>query len=148
MESLMQLLGSASFNAFWVSYLLLPASSHPPVRQLTIQYSSWGEIGLFGSILQSWGRWVLIHTLPMGGIMDREGLLGTELCHLGKGWRERSPTIPLTLSNVSKHIYIFCPAVCCNLSAGNLDLHEGSLVHGWLSKTVFSKGFWTMAERG
>lgn len=41
----------------------------------------------------------------------------------------------------------FAPAVYWNFSTGNLDFHKGSLVHGWLSETVFSRGFGTMAER-
>lgn len=42
------------------------------------------------------------------------------------------------LSSVSKLAYYSAETVCCNFS-GNLDFQKGSLIHGWLSKTVFSR---------
>ena len=46
-------------------------------------------------------------------------------------------TVPLIHYGASKLIF-FPPTVCWNLSSWNLDLHKGSLICGWLSKTVFS----------
>ena len=46
-------------------------------------------------------------------------------------------------------IYVsFAPVVCWNFSSGNLYCYKGSLIHGWLSKTVFSRGSQSVAEGG
>ena len=44
--------------------------------------------------------------------------------------------------------FFFAPVVCWNFSSVNLDFHKGSPICGLLSRAVFSRGFWTVAERG
>lgn len=59
-------------------------SLSPPLSLQTSQYSGWDEkeVGLFGSVLHSWGSWVLTHmfTLPPWEELQTKGLsLGIKL---------------------------------------------------------------------
>ena len=71
----------------------LPLSQHLPiplVMQPTIQYFGWGErgIGLFGSILHSWGGWVLTRVVSdsLREKLQAEKIsLGPELCYCWGG---------------------------------------------------------------
>lgn len=70
----------------------------------------------------------------------RRPSLVTELCHLGEGatWvKSHCSSYPLQCIQTC---IIFAPTICWNFSTGLLDFPQGSLVCGWLSKTVFSRG--------
>lgn len=50
------------------------------------------------------------------------------------------------LSPVHPNSEFFAITLCWNFSTG-LDFHKGSLTCWWLSKSLFSMGFWTIAAR-
>ena len=50
------------------------------------------------------------------------------------------------LQHVQIHIFVLFQWYASTI--GNLDFHKRSLVHGWLSKTVFSRASQTMSWRG
>lgn len=51
----------------------------------------------------------------------------------------------LLLSPMHLNLYFFAPTAWWNFSTGLLDFHRGS-VYGWLSKTVFYRGSWTVCN--
>lgn len=61
--------------------------------------------------------------------------LAPKLCHLEMGDAGKAKLFLLP-TLMSKLMY-FAPTLCWNFSAGNLDFCKGSLICGWLSKTVF-----------
>lgn len=66
---------------------------------------------------------------------------------LREGWRKEKKTAPFT-SPMHLNLYLFFALIMrWNFSAGTLDFHRDSLICEWLSKTVFSRGSWTMARR-
>lgn len=62
-------------------------------------------------------------------------------------WVERNGVFLLPSLILQTHIF-FVAMVCWDFSAVLLDFHKGSLSHGWVSKTVFSRGSWTTAKKG
>lgn len=50
------------------------------------------------------------------------------------------------LQHVQIHIFVLFQWYASTI--GNLDFHKRSLVHGWLSKTVFSRASQTLSWRG
>lgn len=94
----------------------LLASCLSPVTQLMTQSSVWSkrEMRLLGNNRHSW-----------------VSLRNYRSIHF----------VLSTLSNASKLFFFFLvPLLCWNFSTENLDFHKGSLIHGWLSETVFSRG--------
>lgn len=51
------------FDTMWALAAILLPAHHPLVVQLLNHYSEWceREMGLFGRVSHSWGRWALIH---------------------------------------------------------------------------------------
>lgn len=156
MESMVWLVGSMSlWSPARLLSAFLPAFSHPSVKQLTTAYSGWGkrEIILFDSIIHSWGSRVLNHMLtlspnlwPVGEILSQEGLSWPWVVSL---WgRDEMSKIKLFL--LPSPVHTTCtplppphPKQCAGTSLleTSVDFHKGSLVHGWLSETVFSSWF-------
>lgn len=150
-ESMVWLVGSMSL---WIPAVLLsaflPAFSHPSVKQLTTAYFGWGkiEISLFDSIIHSWESRILNHMFtlslnlwPVGEILSQEGLSWPWVVSL---WgRDEVSEIKLFLlpSPVHTTCTFFSPLKQCAgtfLLETSVYFHNGSLVHGWLSETVFS----------
>ena len=152
-ESMVWLVGSMSL---WIPAMLsafLPAFSHPSVKQLTTTYFGWGkiEISLSDSIIHSWGSRILNHmfTLPLNlwpvaEILSQEGLSWPWVVSL---WgRDEVSKIKLFLLPSPVHTTCtFFPPSNSVLEPFLLEtfvyFHNGSLVHGWLSETVFSSWF-------
>ena len=81
---------------------------------------------------------------PPGRNHSWEGPLGTELCHPG----EEVMCVKSVCSSYSFQGIQFQIFFCWNFSAGLLDFHKGSLIRGWLSKSLFSRDSWFTAKGG
>lgn len=96
---------------------------------------------LFGSIQHSWGSWMFtypFHLTPMGKIMGLDGLWSKSLLLWRRADSGKTKLFLLPIP-VSPNSY-FCSIEYWNFSSRNLDAHQASPVHGWLSQ-VFSRGF-------
>lgn len=121
---------------------------------LMIQYSGCGkgeEIGFFGSILHSWHggcSFTCCHFSPMGEVTG--WILSWSWAVLP--WRDNASKIKLFLlsSPVQQNCsFLFFLQWCVETSLlKSLDFHKGSFIHGWLSKTEFSRLSWTMIQMG
>ena len=113
------------------------------MQEGSVVWMGWGrDIVLLGSMPHSWGSWALTQTPCKRNHGSGRFLLALSCDTLGKGDAGKVKLFLLP-SPVRPNLYFWL-----QWYAGNLDLHKGSLVHGWLCKTVFSRGFWTMAKRG
>ena len=64
----------------------------------------------------------------------------------GKGWcKSKLFLLPMP---IHPKAYTFCSNRVLEFLLWNLDFHKGSLVYGWLSEIVFSRGSHTMDESG
>lgn len=109
-------------------------------------------MGLCGNIPHKWGSWgpMQRHSIPLVRKPWAENtFLGPESCHLETGVRVGGwggGVGKVITSSSASEIIFFGLMVCWNFS-GNQDFHRGSLIHGWLFKTVFSRSSETMTKR-
>lgn len=91
---------------------------------------------LFGSIQHSWGNWMSTYPFclsPMGEIMGWDGLWSEAVLIWGRA-DSRKAKVFLLPTPMSPNSYFFAPTECWNFSSRNLDAHQGSLIHGWMSQ--------------
>ena len=84
------------------------------------------------------------HPLPQGEITAQKTILVPSCLAMGRMWYVQSQFVPLTLSRTSNLRFFFF--LYCNFSIGIPDFHKGSLIHGWPSKSVFSRDSWFTAK--
>ena len=87
---------------------------------------------------------MLSHMLSLslvGEIIGQEDLSALSRMALGEGDVGKVKLFLLPIP-MCPNLYFFAETMCWNFSSRNLDC----LVHGWLSKMVFSKGSWVTTE--
>lgn len=112
-----------------------------------VPYCEWNEreIGLFGSIPQSWKSQAFTHMLSLS---PTENTIGRYLRWfwavppLGKGDAGKVKLFLLPFP-VYSDLSFFAPMVCWNFIRKQ-DFHKSS--HPWVTKSVFSRGSQTMVE--
>lgn len=125
-----------------------------PSSSVVTSYSGWGERD--GSILHNWvnsgthSQTVAFFSKRNSGL--RKISFGTELCCLVRSviWiKLNCSSYAFRLSSASELVLFFvcvCAPVVAETSLWDTS-HKVSFIHGWLSKTVFSRGSWLVAEK-
>lgn len=131
--------------------VLLCTSHSPPPRGAAPTWELWmgRQRAGSGSASQGWearGSLTCPHLTQQRSRWLRRALLAPS-CAALEGcvkWVKSDCSYPFQciLSHIS-----FAPVVGWNFSMVLLDFHRGSLISGWLSKLVFSRGSWTAAAR-
>ena len=132
---------NASKSVICPSSSLFPSTSHS--AHDSGLWMGWKTWGFFGSILHSWGKWVLPHKLSLalsGEIVAWEKcVLAVNCAVLGERWYG---------VNLNSFFYpLQCIQTLFFFLHWNLDFHKGSIFSGWLSKMVFSRDPWTESKR-
>lgn len=85
--------------------------------------------------------------LPWEKSWSKKFSLGAELCCLGEVMQVKSNSFFYPLQ-CNKIVFFFLQWYVGTSLLKNLDFHKGSFICGWLSKTAFFRGSWTMAQMG
>ena len=136
----------------WSPAYFSPSSLHPLVVQIsTVLWIEGDRDGLFGRAPHIWESWELIPDIllsppppPSGRNHSSEDPLGTKLpCHGKDVMCTKSVCSSYSFQDIQSQIFFF---LYCNFSIGIPDFHKGSLIHGWPSKSVFSRDSWFTAK--